>query len=55
MIIRNTKLIWKQLVDLLLTVNFTLMEQLAAVDIERQHKTKALWLLTYSEIHAQQR
>jgi hypothetical protein len=50
MIIRNTKHIWKQLIDLLLTINFNLMEQLAAVEIENQQKTKALWLMTYSDI-----
>lgn len=55
MIIKNTKHIWKQLVDLLLTINFTVMEQLAAVDIDNQKKTKALWLMTYSEIQIQER
>lgn len=55
MIIRNTKFIWKQLMDLLLTINFNLMEQMAAVDIENQQKTKALWLMTYSDIQIQER
>jgi hypothetical protein len=53
--VRNTKALWRQLVELLLTVNFNLMEQLAAVDIDNQQKTKALWLMTYSDIQLQER
>ena len=40
---------------MLLTVNFNLMEQLAAVDIDNQQKTKALWLMAYSDIKLQHR
>lgn len=50
LIIRNTKYIWRQLLDLLLTINFNLIEQLAAKDIEKQKETKAKWLMTYSDI-----
>lgn len=52
---RNTKQLWRQLAELLLTVNFNLMEQLAAFDIDNQQKTKALWLMTYSDIHIHDR
>lgn len=55
LIIRNTKHIWRQLLDLLLAINFNLMEQLAAKDIERQQETKAKWLMTYSDIDIPER
>lgn len=55
LIIRNTKYIWRQLLDLLLTINFNLIEQLAAKDIERQQETKAKWLMTYSDIDIPER
>lgn len=50
---KNTKYIWNQMADLLLTINFNVMEQLAAIDIDNQQKTKALWLVTYSNITIQ--
>lgn len=53
LIIRNTKHLWRKLTDMLLTVNFNLMEQLASVDIDNQQKTKALWLMAYSDIQLQ--
>ena len=42
LIIRNTKHIWRQLLDLLLAINFNLMEQLAAKEAKEQ-KLTAEW------------
>lgn len=50
LIIRNTRLIWRKFAHLILGVNFNIMEEMAALDIEKQQKTKALWLTSYSDI-----
>lgn len=50
LIIRNIRGIWAKFVQLILGVNFNIMEEMAALDIAKQQKTKALWLTSYSDI-----
>ena len=49
-IIRNVKYVWKLFIDLIVTVNFNLMEEMAAKQIEEERVTKNKWLLAYSDI-----
>ena len=53
LLIRNAKAVWQQLLDLLLGINFNLMEQLAAPEIEEERTTKTKWLLSYADIGEQ--